>query len=75
VKEKIISRIFKRKDNKDNEFNKYPCNVYLQNALQLIVDRKYDIAFAEICWAIIKSGGKLTKDQKEIFKNIKYEVF
>lgn len=65
--DKIINKIFKRKD---NELNQYPCNVYLRNALQFIEKRKYDEAYSEICWAIIKSGGKLTKEQEKIFKNI-----
>ena len=64
---KIISKIFKRKDNK---LNQYPCNVYLQNALQFIEAREYVTAYSEICWAIIKSGGKLTEEQEKIFKNI-----
>ena len=62
----MISRIFKRKDNKLNE---YPCNIYLQNALRFIVNKEYDEAYLEICWAIIKSGGKLTKEQEKIFKD------
>lgn len=59
--------IFKRKDNK---LNQYPCDVYLCNALRFIEDKKYDTAYSEICWAIIKSGGKLTEKQEKIFKNI-----
>ena len=38
---KIINEIFKRKDNK---LNQYPCNVYLQNALRFITEEKYDTA-------------------------------
>ena len=69
---KIISKIFKRKDNK---LNQYPCNVYLQNALRFITEKEYDTAYTEICWVIIKSGGKLTKEQEKIFKKINSEVF
>lgn len=69
---KIISKILKRKDNK---LNQYPCNVYLQNALRFITEKKYDTAYSEICWAIIKSGAKLTKEQEKIFKKINSEVF
>lgn len=65
--DKIINKIFKRKD---NELNKYPCSVYLQNALRFITEKEYDTAYSEICWAIIKSGGKLTEEQEKIFKNI-----
>lgn len=69
---KIINEIFKRKENK---LNQYPCNVYLQNALRFITEEKYDTAYTEICWAIIKSDGKLTKEQEKIFKKINSEVF
>lgn len=64
---KIINKIFKRKDKK---LSQYPCNIYLQNALQFIEDGRSDKAYTEICWAIIKSGVKLTEEQEEIFKNI-----
>ena len=59
-----IGQIFKRKN------NQYPCNIYLQNALRWITEKEYDIAYDEICWAIIKSGGKLTEEQRKIFLNI-----
>ena len=65
--DKVINKIFKRKDNK---LNQYPCNVYLQNALYFIENKEYDIAYSEICWAIIKSGGKLTEKQENIFRDI-----
>ena len=64
---KIINKIFKRENNK---LNQYPCNVYLQNALRFITEKEYDTAYSEICWAIIKSGGKLTEEQEKIFKDI-----
>lgn len=67
MKDKILNKLFKRNDNK---LNQYPCNVYLRNALQFIEDRKYDTAYSEICWAVLKSGEKLTKDQEKIFKDI-----
>ena len=70
--DKIINKILKRKDNK---LKQYPCDVYLQNALRFITEKKYDTAYSEICWAIIKSGGKLTEEQEKIFKNINSEVF
>ena len=60
----IINKILKRKNKK---LNQYPCNVYLQNALQFLEYGESAKAYMEICWAIIKSGGKLTKDQEEIF--------
>lgn len=63
----MINRIFRRKENK---LNQYPCNVYLQNALRFIVNKENDEAYSEICWAIIKSGGRLTEEQEKIFKDI-----
>ena len=71
MKENITNKIFKRKDDKDNKLNQYPCNVYLQNALRFITEKEYDTAYSEICWAIIKSGGNLTEEQEKIFKNNK----
>ncbi len=64
---KIISKIFKRKNNK---LNQYPCNCYLQNALYFIENKEYNEAYSEICWAIIKSGDKLTEEQENRFKDI-----
>ena len=64
---KIINKIFKRKDKK---LNQYPCNVFLQNALRFITEKEYAMAYSEICWAIIKSGGKLAEKQEKISKDI-----
>lgn len=66
--------IFKKQ--KDDRLNKYPCNVYLQNALRAILEKKYDFAYSEICWAIIKSGEELTEEQEKYFTELqKMEVF
>lgn len=70
--DKIIRKVFLKKDNK---LNQYPCNVYLQNALRFIVNKEYNTAYSEICWAIIKSGGKLTEEQEKIFKDINRRYF
>ena len=67
MKDKILNKLFKINDNK---LNQYPCSVYLQNALRFITEKEYDTAYSEICWAIIKSGGKLTEEQEKTFKNI-----
>lgn len=53
--------IFKKK--KDNKLNQ--CNIYLQNALQFITKKQYDVAYIEICYAIMENDGKLTKEQDE----------
>lgn len=58
------------KKRKDDRLNKYSCNIYLQNALKAIVEKEYDFAYSEICWAIIKSGGELTEKQEKTFKRI-----
>lgn len=66
--------IFKKR--KDDGLNKYPCNIYLRNALKAIKEKEYDFAYSEICWAIIKSGGKLTEEQEKHLKELqKMEVF
>lgn len=46
---------------------KYPCDVFLKNALHFIEIGKPDIAYTEICWAILKSGGKLSDTERERF--------
>lgn len=63
----IINKILKRKDKK---LNQYPCDIYLHNALQFIKDKKYDMAYTEICWAILKSDGTITKEEEKIFKEL-----
>lgn len=52
--------IFKKREAK---LSKYPCDVHLSNALRFITEKEYDGAYSEICWAIKKSGGELTKEQ------------
>lgn len=48
-------------------YSEYPCDVYLHNALRFIKDGKPDVAYEEICWAIVKSGGELSDEEKEGF--------
>lgn len=50
-------------ENKNKIFNDY-----LHNALHFISQGKIDVAYDEICHAIIRSGGKLTKDE-QYFRN------
>lgn len=63
----IINKILKRKNKK---LSQYPYNIYLHNALQFIKDKKYDMAYTEICWAILKSDGVITKEEEKIFKEL-----
>lgn len=57
-------------DKKDSKLNQYPCNIYLQNALRFIAKKQYDVAYSEICYAIMKSGVRLTKEQDETLTRI-----
>lgn len=50
---------------KNNIFNDYPCSDYLHNALHFIAQGKIDVAYDEICHAIISSGGELTEEEQK----------
>ena len=54
-------RLFKKK----NVLNEYPCSDFLHSALHLLKQGKVDAAYDEICYAIIRSGGKLTEEEQE----------
>jgi hypothetical protein len=60
--------IFFHKD-KVNNLSQYPCINYLHNALRYINDNNIEDAYNEICYAIIKSGDKLSDKEEETFKN------
>ena len=63
--------IFKKKNQcKEASLRRYPCDAYLRNALQFIENGKPDNAYTEICWAIMKSGGKLTDEEKKKFNEL-----
>ena len=69
-------KIFKK--NKSKEINKklstYPCVNYLHNALRFILENKTDVAYSEICYAIMRSGAELTETEKQEFdKKIKFD--
>ena len=51
-----------KKQNK--KIGEYPCVDYLHNALRFIKDNKLNQAYEEICFAILKSDGILTKEDK-----------
>lgn len=54
----------------NNELNSYPCSDYLHNALRFIEQGEADVAYDEICYAIIKSGGKLTEHEEEYRRKV-----
>lgn len=51
--------------NKHKCLNEYPCSDYLHNALRFLMDREIAVAYEEICWAILKSGGLLTEKEND----------
>ena len=62
---KIFNPLIKKRN---KVFSEYPCDVYLHNALFFITNDKPDVAYREICWAILKSGGKLREEEQAKFK-------
>lgn len=54
----------------NRELNSYPCSDYLHNALRFIAQGEADVAYDEICHAIIRSGGKLTESEEEYRKKV-----
>ena len=69
-------RIFTKNKNKaiNQKISTYPCVAFLHNALRLILENKTDVAYTEICYAIMKSGADLTETEKEEFdKRIKFD--
>ena len=69
-------KIFAKNKNKaiNQKISTYPCVALLHNALRLILENKTDVAYTEICYAIMKSGADLTEKEKEEFdKRIKFD--
>ena len=69
-------RIFTKNKNKaiNQKISTYPCVAFLHNALRLILENKTDVAYTEICYAIMKSGADLIETEKEEFdKRIKFD--
>ena len=67
----------KEKTNKRNEkhmgqhLREYPCSEFLYNALHFIKVGNLDAAYEEVCWAIMRSGCKLSEEASVIFNQIK----
>lgn len=69
-------KIFYKNKNKsiNQKLSTYPCVNYLHNALRFILENKADVAYTEICYAIMKSGADLTETEKAEFdKKIKFD--
>lgn len=54
---------------KNKWLNQYPCDVFLHNSLMRLSENNIEAAYDEICYAIIKSGGELTSEEK-CYRNI-----
>lgn len=61
---------WKQKQN-DNVFSQYPCSVFLHNALRFITEGKPEVAYEEICWALVRSGAELSKEEKTRFEELR----
>ncbi len=61
---------FNKKQN-NKVFSQYPCSVFLHNALRFISEGKSDIAYEEICWALIRAGDELSKEERTRFEELK----
>ena len=60
-----------RKKQKDKIFSQYPCSCFLHNALRFISEGETDIAYEEICWALMKSGEELSPEERTIFEKLR----
>ncbi len=61
------------KKRNDKVFGQYPCSCFLHNALRFISEGKPDVAYEEICWALMKSGEELCQEEKMIFEKLREE--
>ena len=71
-----MKKFFNRTKQKDKIFSEYPCKYYLHNALKFISDNRPDVAYEEICHALLRSGDKLTVEEEELLNKIreKYKI-
>lgn len=63
-----IFRKMKQKS-KDRIFSEYPCADFLHNVLHFLARNKPEVTYGEICYALLKSGNKLTDEEQKIFDN------
>lgn len=66
--------LFIKHKSKYKIFSQYPCVVYLHNALRFIDEKNLDVAYEEICYALLKSGNKLSVEEKTKFENIQKKI-
>lgn len=52
----------------------YPCDVFLHNALRYINEGKSNLAYEEICYAITKSGGALSDNERKKLHEIQKAI-
>lgn len=64
--------MFNKKKNKciPKLLRKYPCDDYLHSALYFIDKKDYDTTYLEICYTIMKSGGRLSESEMRKFKEL-----
>lgn len=58
-----------KQKSKDRIFSEYPCADFLHNALHFLARNKPEFTYGEICYALLKSGNKLTDEEQKIFDN------
>lgn len=55
-------------------FSSYPCIDFLRNALHWIEEGKPDVAYTEICFAIMKAGISLDEHEHAVFNQKNAEI-
>lgn len=53
------------------QLSQYPCESHLKNALYFITINESSVAYSEICYAIIKSGGELSDEERRRFEIVR----
>ena len=64
------NKLFNRVKKKDRKFGQYPCDVFLHNALRFISEGNPDVAYKEICHALLKAGDSLSDEERWRFERI-----
>ena len=65
-----MKKFSQSKNKKDKVFSQYPCSVYLHNALRFLSEKNFDVAYEEICYALLKSGDELSAEEETQLKNL-----
>lgn len=50
-----------------DRMREYPCEDYLHNALRFMAEGKPDIAYEEVCHALLRCGVELRPEESKIF--------